>query len=34
MVSTGPDREQTLFREGFTEQFGLERITNRVKARA
>jgi adenylosuccinate synthase len=34
MVSTGPDREQTLFLEEFTVQLGLERMTNRVKARA
>ncbi len=34
MVSTGPDREQTLFLEEFTAQLGLEGVTNRVKARA
>jgi adenylosuccinate synthase len=34
MVSTGPDREQTLFVEEFTAQLGQERMTNRVKARA
>jgi len=34
MVSTGPDREQTLFLEEFTAQLGQERMTNRVKARA
>ena len=34
MVSTGPDREQTLSLEEFTAQLGLERVTNRVKARA
>ena len=34
MVSTGPDREQTLFLEEFTSQLGVERVTGRVKARA
>jgi len=34
MVSTGPDREQTLFLEDFATQLGLDRMTNRVKARA
>jgi len=34
MVSTGPDREQTLFLEDFTAQLGPERRTSRVKARA
>jgi len=34
MVSTGPDREQTLFLEDFAAQLGLDRMTNRVKARA
>ena len=34
MVSTGPDREQTLFVDEFTAHLSLERMTNRVKARA
>ncbi|HVP50666.1 MAG TPA: adenylosuccinate synthase [Terriglobales bacterium] len=34
MVSTGPDREQTLFLKEFTAQLGLEKMANRVKARA
>jgi adenylosuccinate synthase len=34
MISTGPDREQTLLVEEFTAQLGLERMTHRVKARA
>jgi len=34
MVSTGPDREQTLFLEDFAAQLGLDRMTNRAKARA
>jgi adenylosuccinate synthase len=34
MVSTGPDREHTFFLEDFTAQLGLQKITNRVKARA
>jgi adenylosuccinate synthase len=34
MVSTGPDREQTVIVEEFAAQLGRERATNRVKARA
>ena len=34
MVSTGPDREQTFFLEDFTAQLGLQKMTDRVKARA
>jgi adenylosuccinate synthase len=34
MVSTGPDREQSLFLEEFTDQLRLESISGRVKARA
>jgi adenylosuccinate synthase len=34
MVSTGPDRQQTVLVEEFTAQWNLEGMTNRVKARA
>jgi len=34
MVSTGPDREQTIFVEDFTAQLGMEKTLDRVKARA
>lgn len=34
MVSTGPDREQTLFVDEFSQQLGLQQQTGRVKARA
>jgi adenylosuccinate synthase len=34
MVSTGPDRDQTLFLQEFRAQLGLERVTKQVKARA
>ena len=34
MVSTGPDREQTIFVDDFTAQLGMEKTLDRVKARA
>lgn len=34
MVSTGPDRDQSVLLEDFAAQLGMERVTNRVKARA
>jgi len=34
MVSTGPDRAQTIFVEDFTAQLGMEKTLDRVKARA